>query len=114
MTNKVITQTTKTVVEQSTQTVELPLSVEDAIARFNNAKAAIKVLEESKKQAEAELRAALGEATVGTIAGVERVKIASRTRQDINKDDLKSAFPEAFELCVKETTYTVVTAVTNK
>jgi predicted phage-related endonuclease len=114
MTNQVITQTTKTVVEQSTQIVELPLSIESAIARFNEAKAAIKALEEAKKQAEAEIRAALGEATIGTIAGVERVKVASRTRQDINKDDLKDAFPEAYELCLKETTYTVVTAVTKK
>jgi predicted phage-related endonuclease len=112
MTNKVITQTTKTVVEQSTEVVELPIALEGAIARFNESKAAIKVLEEQKKQAEAELRAALGEATIGTIGGVQRVKVASRTRQDINKDDLKQAFPEAYELCLKESSYTVVTAVT--
>lgn len=112
MTNQVITQTTKTVVEQSTQIVELPIALETAIAEFNAAKEAIKVLEAQKKAAEAVLREALGEATIGTIGGVERVKISSRTRQDINKDDLKSAFPEAYELCLKESSYTVVTAVT--
>ena len=114
MANKVTTQTTTTVVETSTNTVEVASELEAAIAQFNNAKEAIKVLEAEKKQAEAAIREALGEAKVGTIGGVERIKVSTRTRQDINKDDLKSAFPEAYELCLKETTYTVVTAVSKK
>ena len=85
--------------------------VEQAIAEFNEAKRIMKQMEEQKKSAEAKLRELMGDAQVGLVAGVERVKIASRTRQDINKEDLKTVFPEAYELCLKETTYTVLTAV---
>lgn len=85
--------------------------VEQAIADFNEAKRVMKQMEELKKSAEAKLRELMGDAEVGLLNGVERVKIATRTRQDINKDDLKTVYPEAYELCLKETTYTVVTAV---
>lgn len=85
--------------------------LEQAIADFNEAKRIMKQMEEQKKSAEAKLRELMGEAQVGLLNGVERVKIATRTRQDINKDDLKSAYPEAYELCLKETSYTIVTAV---
>ena len=85
--------------------------VEQAIADFNEAKRVMKQMEELKKSAEAKLRELMGDAEVGLLNGVERVKIATRTRQDINKEDLKTVYPEAYELCLKETTYTVVTAV---
>lgn len=85
--------------------------VEQAIADFNEAKRVMKQMEDQKKSAEAKLRELMGEAQVGLLNGVERIKIASRTRQDINKEDLKNVFPEAYELCLKETTYTIVTAV---
>lgn len=85
--------------------------VEQAIADFNEAKRVIKLMEEQKKAAEAQLRSLMGDAEVGLLNGVERIKIATRTRNDINKDDLKSVYPEAYELCLKETTYTVLTAV---
>lgn len=84
---------------------------EALIAEFNQAKSAIKALEAQQKAAEKALREMLGDSEIGLIDGVERVKIASRTRRDINKDDLKAAFPEAYEMCLKETTYTVLTAV---
>ena len=85
--------------------------VEQAIADFNEAKRIMKQMDEQKKSAEAKLRALMGEAQVGLLNGVERVKISTRPRSDINKEDLKSAYPEAYELCLKETTYTVLTAV---
>lgn len=83
----------------------------ELIAQFNDAKAAIKALTEQKEAAEVALRALMGDAEVGTIAGVERIKIATRVRSDINRDDLKTAFPEAYELCLQEKPYTVLTAV---
>lgn len=105
-------KTTKTVVEATTTVANLNgTDIELHIARFNDAKEAIKVLEQQKKEAEEAIRALMGDAVAGTVGGVERVKISSRTRTDINKDDLKEAYPEAYELCLKETTYTVVTAV---
>ncbi len=111
MTTKVTT--TKTVVQATTTVAELNVSIESAIARFNEAKDTIKVLELQKKQAEEEIRELMGSAEIGTVNGVERVKISTRTRSDINKDDLKAVFPEAYELCLKSSTYTVVTAVSN-
>lgn len=114
-------QMTKSVIVKTEQTVsvETPAvlldsnaaEVESLIADFNEAKALIKQLDAQKAAAEARLRELLGSATVGLIGGVERVKIATRTRKDIDKDDLKSVFPEAYELCLKESTYTFVTAV---
>lgn len=113
MTTKVIIQTEQTLTVSS-EAVLLDSKVqeiEQAIADFNEAKKLIKELEAQKSAAEKVLREAMGTATVGLVNGVERVKISSRTRKDINKDDLKSAFPEAYELCLKESSYTVVTAV---
>lgn len=105
--------TTKTVVEATTTVANLNgTDIELHITRFNEAKEAIKVLEQQKKEAEAAIRELMDSAELGTVNGVERVKIATRTRQDINKDDLKAVFPEAYELCLKSSTYTVVTAVT--
>lgn len=113
MTTKV-TMTTEANVSVQTEAVLLDASakeVEQAIAKFNEAKTLIKELEAQKAEAEAVLREKMGTAKVGLIGGVERVKISSRTRKDIAKDDLKVAFPEAYEACLKETTYSVVTAV---
>ena len=109
MTKQVITKTT-TVVEE-TQTAILDKSLEEAIALFNDAKDAIKVLEQQKKDAEAVIREAMGDATIGLIDGVQRIKISSVTRTEINRTDLQEAYPEAWALCTKENTYTVVKAV---
>lgn len=109
-----VTLTTEAEVSVNVEAVLLDAEareIEQAIADFNEAKTLIKELEAQKAKAEAVLREKMGTAKVGLIGGVERVKISSRTRKDINKDDLKSAFPEAYELCLKETTYTIVTAV---
>lgn len=85
--------------------------VESLIADFNSTKALIKELEAQKAAAEARLRELMGTATTGLVAGVERVKIASRTRTDIDREVLKVAFPEAFATCSTSKTYTVLTAV---
>jgi predicted phage-related endonuclease len=103
--------TTQTVVETSTKEVELATDLENVLREFNETKEAMKVLEGRKKELETAIREAMGDSEVGTINGVQRVKIATRTRSDINKDDLKEVYPEAYALCLKETTYTVVTAV---
>lgn len=102
---------TETTVSSKVKAAMLDNTNADAlIAQFNEAKAAIKQLEAQKAEAEKALRELMGSAEVGLIAGVERVKIATRNRKDINKEDLMSAFPEAYELCLKESSYTVLTA----
>ena len=85
--------------------------VEEAIADFNEAKRVMKQMEELKKSAEAKLRELMGDAEVGLLNGVERITIKAVSRKDINQKDLQEVFPEAYELCVKETTYTVLRAV---
>ena len=107
---KVIVKT-ETTVSAATSAVALEASAEELIQEFNTAKAVIKQMTERKEAAEKALRDLMGDAEVGLIGGVQRVKIATRTRKDINKDDLKEAYPEAYELCLKESTYTVMTAV---
>jgi len=110
MTKQVIIKETK-VVSKETQGVLLDNTrADELIQQFNEAKSVIKQMEQQKAEAEAALRELMGEAQVGLINGVERIKIATRTRQDINKDDLKNAYPEAFELCLQSKTYTVLTA----
>jgi len=104
----------KTETEVTTEVTAVTLDntkAEELIAQFNEAKSAIKKLEEQKASAEKALRELMGSAEVGLIAGVERVKIATRVRGDINREQLKTAFPEAYETCLQEKSYTVVTAV---
>jgi hypothetical protein len=113
MTKAVILQTEQTV-SVETPAVLLDVhagEVETLIAEFNEAKVLIKQLEEQKANAEARLRELLGSAELGLIAGVERLKISSRTRTDLDRETLKVAFPEAFDACSKSKTYTVLTAV---
>lgn len=105
---------TKTVAVTTTSgTVELGKDIEQAIALFNDAKEAIRTLEKQKKEAEALIKEAMGEATIGLIDGVERVKISFTTRTDLDKAKVKEIFPEAYETCLKTTTFPVVKAVSN-
>lgn len=103
------TITTTTVVSTTTTVAELGAGAEAIIARFTEAKKLAKAAEEAKKAAEAELRAMLGDAKVGTINGVERIKISERATTTVDRELLKSAFPEAFEATVGKTPYTILT-----
>lgn len=85
-----------------------PAKAEALIERFNAAKAALKEFEAEKKAAEAELRAMMGDATVGIINGVDRLKITEVTREGIDREVLKENFIEAYEAARTETTYTVL------
>jgi len=109
MASTVVTKTTEVVT--STTTVELDSTdAAQLIARFTAAKAAMKVLEAEKESAEAAIRELLGDAEVGTIAGVERVRIAQRNRSNIDRKVLQTAFPEAYQASLYESPYTVLIA----
>lgn len=84
---------------------------EAAIQQFNEAKRVIKAMEQQKSEAEAVLRELMGQATVGLIDGVERVKISTRNTKDVDKKKLQEVYPEAYEGSLKFGSYTVVTAV---
>jgi predicted phage-related endonuclease len=102
------TTTTTTKVAVTEETALLDESAEMLIVAFNDAKAAIKALEGKKAEAEAALREMLGDAEVGTINGVERVRIVSRVTSKIDRDLLKTGFPEAFESTYVQTPYTIL------
>lgn len=67
---------------------------EGLIEKFNAAKAAIISLEKEKKEAEEALRALLGAATVGTIGGVDRLKLVSASRPSVKAKEVMESYPE--------------------
>lgn len=105
------TTVTETRVEVSTEAANLDKKVAEAlIVEFNGVKAAIKALEAKKAEVEASLRGMLGNAEVGLIDGVERVRIAHRNLSKIDREMLKTAFPEAYQATLVESPYTVLQA----
>jgi predicted phage-related endonuclease len=107
MTTTVISKTEVVISEDVTQ---LDASVEALIVEFNEAKAAIKAIEAKKQAAETAIREALKGNEIGTINGVERVRIAHRNLSKINRELLKTAFPEAYSAALEESAYTVLQA----
>ncbi len=106
----VITTTTATSVSTDAVAVLDELTAETAIAEFNEAKAAIKAFEAKKQEAEQKLRAMLGDTTKGTINGVVRVRIQHRNMSKIDREALKTAFPEAHDATLVQSSYTVLDA----
>lgn len=111
MTRAVILKSETTVSAQQDAVLLDGSNAVELIEKFNEAKSVIKQMEAQKAEAEKALRELMGSAELGLIAGVERVKIATRNRTDIDKETLKVAFPEAFEATQKHSTYTVLTAI---
>jgi predicted phage-related endonuclease len=77
--------------------VELKAKARKALTAFVEAKQAIKEAEAKKEQAEAELREAIGEATIATVNGFQVLSVAFRSRTNINAKLLETDFPEAYE-----------------
>ena len=109
--NTTIATTTTTVVKTEEVAIldAVAEQVETLIAEFNNAKTAIKTLEDKKAEAEADLRELLGSAKKGTIEGIERLVVSPRSRSVIDAKMLDKAFPEASAACTKMTHFTVLT-----
>jgi hypothetical protein len=104
------TITSKTEVIITEDVTQLDASVEALIVEFNEAKAAIKAIEAKKQAAETAIREALKGNDIGTINGVERVRIAHRNLSKIDRELLKTAFPEAYTASMVESAYTVLQA----
>jgi predicted phage-related endonuclease len=111
MTREVIVKTETTVSAEQAAVMLDNTNAAELIAQFNEAKAAIKLLTEQKEAAEKALKELMGDAQIGLIAGVERVKISYRNNTTINRKDLAEAFPEAYALCLETKPYPVLTAV---
>lgn len=101
-------KTTTTSVEISKGSVDLDRGVEALLKRFNETKAAIKALEAEKANMDKAIRELLGDAEVGVIDGVERVRIETRGRTDMNKELLKTVYPEAYEASLVKSSYTII------
>jgi putative phage-type endonuclease len=70
---------------------DLAVEVEaDLIERLAEARAAARAAEDHKKDAEAAVKAALGDATAGTVDGQVRVTWKPSTRTDVDRDALKA------------------------
>jgi predicted phage-related endonuclease len=107
----VSTVVTTTKVEVANEVAHLDrTSAEALIIEFNSTKAAIKALEAKKAEVEATIRQMLGNAQVGMIDGVERVRVQHRNMSKIDRETLKTAFPEAYEATLVESAYTVLQA----
>lgn len=104
------TVTTTTTTTREENVTEMDASVEALIVQFNEAKAAIKALEAKKAEAEAAIREALAGNDVGRINGVERVRVQHRNMSKVDRELLKTAFPEAHEATLIQSTYTVLQA----
>lgn len=108
MTTATVTTTSK--VEIIEIITDLDPTMEAKIVEFNEAKAAIKAIEAKKQAAETAIREALNGNSVGTINGVERVRVARRNLSKVNRELLKTGFPEAYEATLEESSYTVLQA----
>lgn len=104
------TVTTTTTTTRTEGVTDLDPSIESLIVEFNEAKAAMKALEAKKAAAEKAIREALAGNDVGCINGVERVRVQHRNMSKVDRELLKTAFPEAHAATLVESAYTVLQA----
>jgi predicted phage-related endonuclease len=69
---------------------------------------AIKQLEAQKKETEAIIREALGEAKVGFIKGVKRVELKDGKSTYFDRELMEAEYPEAFTNTLRVTPYTKI------
>jgi len=80
------------------------------VNEYNTAKALAKEMKDLQATFEAEIRAAMGEATTAYVGTTVRATIAIRNRSNLNKERLQAGWPEAIEACTTHTVYTVLDA----
>lgn len=87
--------------------VELGFDAEarQALAQYNEAKAEMARLEKAKEDAEAILRAKIGNAEFATFGGVNAFHIVNVNGTSIDRKVLATAFPEALEASLKVKPY---------
>jgi len=104
--NKVVTEV---VTERKAATLDADTL--SALAQFVATRDAIRDLEKTKKELEASIREALGDAEVGVNANGEiTVEVSLRERKGVDTKALAEAFPEAYEACQTLTEYSVLVA----
>lgn len=101
-------KTTRKVVTTTEVVVELGAKAQKAVADLVRVREAIRELEAQKKEVEATIRQALGEAKVGVINGVKRVELKDGSTTYFDRELLKTEYPEAFENTLRVTPYTKI------
>lgn len=99
-------KTTRKVVTTTATVIELDSKAQKAVADLVTLRESIRQLEAQKKEVEALIKEALGEAKVGTIAGVKRVELKDSQATSFDRAMLLSAYPEAYEKTLRVTPYT--------
>jgi predicted phage-related endonuclease len=90
------------------ESVEISSAVSAMITEFVETRDLIRALEATKKELDAAIKEALGDAEVGTLGGTVRVEVSHRSRETADSTILREAFPEAWEAAKKVTDYTVL------
>lgn len=94
---------TKVTTVESTSVV-VPMDNTNALelmTRFNSIKETIKVLDAEKSEVESQLREILGDAEFGTLEGVDRLQLVSRTKSTLDTAHLKEYHPEVWDMVAK-------------
>ena len=107
------TLTTKVVTEVATtkQAVNLDSETLNVITEFIATRDMLRTLEKQKKELEAIIKVALGDAEAGIDSNGEiHIEVSKRERKGVDTKALAEAFPEAFEACQSVTEYTVLVA----
>ena len=111
MANATLTKKVVTEVATTKQAATLDKETLSAIDEFIATRDMLRSLEKTKKELEATIKEALGDAEVGINAdGEVRIEVSKRQRKGVDTKALAEAFPEAFEACQTETEYTVLVA----
>jgi predicted nuclease with TOPRIM domain len=111
MASTVKTVKTETIVEETIEVVDLTgTEAAKMFAEFESTKAAIRQLEAMKAELEAELRKLLGKAERATFEGQDLFKLAHSSNSKINRDVLRTAFPEAYDATLETKPYTFIKA----
>jgi hypothetical protein len=93
------------------ESVEFTATAIAALEHFRIAREAEKVAKENKARAEKILREVLAGAPAGTIAGQIVLRVVESSNSHIDKDALRSAFPEAYEATLVTTPYNYLKAL---
>lgn len=94
-----------TTANTTTKEIGFDAEARAALAKFVEAKDLLDRATAQKEEAEAVLRAVLGDATTATVGGSVAYQLLSRVRTDIDRKALKADFPEIYAALETSTAY---------
>lgn len=90
--------------------VVLSADAQKVVEEFFATRTMVNELTKTQKALEAQVKEILGDAEVGIVDGQVRILRDERSREGLDKEKLKTAFPEAFEACLTKSPYVVLVA----